>query len=95
MPADTHSLKHTHIYVWAHACRCPALFLAKDAVLSTFSVAKQTSIVVDSGYSCTTGKACQYLLLLCCGVLCCVCCSELNQTECMSAALLSYCKCSL
>lgn len=38
------------------ASRCPALFLAKDAVLSTFSVAKQTSIVVDSGYSCTTGK---------------------------------------
>lgn len=38
------------------AARCPALFLAKDAVLSTFSVAKQTSIVVDSGYSCTTGK---------------------------------------
>lgn len=34
--------------------RCPALFLAKDAALSTFSVAKQTSIVVDSGYSCTT-----------------------------------------
>jgi hypothetical protein len=36
--------------------RCPALFLAKDAALSTFSVAKQTSIVVDSGYSCTTGE---------------------------------------
>lgn len=37
--------------------RCPALFLAKDAALSTFSVAKQTSIVVDSGYSCTTGES--------------------------------------
>jgi hypothetical protein len=35
--------------------RCPALFLAKDAVLSTFSVAKQTAIVVDSGYTSTTG----------------------------------------
>jgi hypothetical protein len=36
-------------------CSCPALFLAKDAVLATFSVAKQTSVVVDSGYFCTTG----------------------------------------
>lgn len=35
--------------------RCPALFLSKDAVLSTFSVAKQTSVVVDSGYHSTTG----------------------------------------
>eukprot|EP00775_Hariotina_reticulata_P005728 gene5728-5968_t len=34
--------------------RCPALFLAKDAVLTTFSVAKQTSVVIDSGYHCTT-----------------------------------------
>lgn len=33
---------------------CPALFLAKDAVLATFSVAKQTSVVVDAGYGCTT-----------------------------------------
>jgi actin-related protein len=41
----------------AAARRCPALFLAKDAVLATFSVAKQTSVVVDSGYFCTTGEA--------------------------------------
>eukprot|EP00879_Flechtneria_rotunda_P015088 GHRR01015768.1.p1 GENE.GHRR01015768.1~~GHRR01015768.1.p1 ORF type:complete len:296 (+),score=87.04 GHRR01015768.1:334-1221(+) len=33
---------------------CPALFLAKDAVLTTFTSAKQTSVVVDSGYTCTT-----------------------------------------
>jgi hypothetical protein len=45
------------IHVVSHVlCRCPALFLAKDAVLSTFSVAKQTAIVVDSGYSSTTGN---------------------------------------
>lgn len=37
--------------------RCPALFLAKAAVLTTFSMAKQTSVVVDSGYSCTTVSA--------------------------------------
>jgi Actin len=34
---------------------CPALYLAKDAVLATFSVAKQTSVVVDAGHSATTG----------------------------------------
>ncbi|KAF8055322.1 ARP4 [Scenedesmus sp. PABB004] len=33
---------------------CPALFLAKDAVLATFSVAKQTGVVVDAGYDATT-----------------------------------------
>jgi hypothetical protein len=35
---------------------CPALFLAKSAVLNSFAVAKQTSLVVDAGYTNTTGK---------------------------------------
>ena len=35
---------------------CPALFLAKAAVLNSFAVAKQTSLVVDAGYMNTTGK---------------------------------------
>eukprot|EP00878_Enallax_costatus_P008234 GHUV01008608.1.p1 GENE.GHUV01008608.1~~GHUV01008608.1.p1 ORF type:complete len:383 (+),score=71.29 GHUV01008608.1:747-1895(+) len=33
---------------------CPALFLATNAVLATFSVAKQTSVVMDAGYHGTT-----------------------------------------
>ena len=35
---------------------CPALFLAKVAVLSAFAVGKQTALVVDAGYGGTTGE---------------------------------------
>lgn len=42
----------------------PALFLAKNAVLSAFATAKQTALVVDSGHAATTVAAVQdgYLL---------------------------------
>lgn len=51
---NTREVREKTVQMAFEHLRCPALFLAKDAVLSTFSVAKQTSIVVDSGYSCTT-----------------------------------------
>jgi len=34
----------------------PALFLAKNAVLSSFATGRQTSLVVDCGHEGTTGK---------------------------------------
>jgi actin-like protein 6A len=34
----------------------PALFLAKNAMLSAFATARQTALVVDSGYRATTGQ---------------------------------------
>ena len=37
--------------------KCPALFLAKNAVLSAFATAKQTALVVDSGHNGTTGES--------------------------------------
>jgi hypothetical protein len=37
----------------------PALFLAKNAVLSAFATAKQTALVVDSGHVGTTGEELQ------------------------------------
>ena len=36
---------------------CPALYLAKNAVLSAFATAKQTALVVDTGHASTTGGA--------------------------------------
>lgn len=35
--------------------RCPALFLAKAAVLSAFALGRQTALVVDAGHGGTTG----------------------------------------
>lgn len=35
---------------------CPALFLAKAAVLSAFAVGRQTALVIDAGYGGTTGE---------------------------------------
>lgn len=34
----------------------PALFLAKNAVLSSFATARQTSLVIDTGYNSTSGQ---------------------------------------
>ena len=39
------------------ATNCPALFLAKAAVLSAFAVGRQTALVVDAGHRGTTGGA--------------------------------------
>jgi actin-like protein 6A len=35
--------------------KSPALFMAKNAVLSAFATAKQTALVVDAGHDATTG----------------------------------------
>jgi hypothetical protein len=35
--------------------KSPALFLAKNAVLASFAVGRQTSLVIDSGHNTTTG----------------------------------------
>ena len=37
--------------------KSPALFLAKNAVLSAFATAKQTALVVDAGHDGTTGQS--------------------------------------
>jgi actin-related protein len=36
--------------------QAPALYVAKHAMLSCFATARQTALVVDSGYRATTGK---------------------------------------
>lgn len=47
--------------------KVPAAFLAKAAVLSSFAVGKQTSLVVDAGYQATTSEwASSWDLLLGC-----------------------------
>ena len=35
---------------------CPAVFLAKNAVLSSFATGRQTSLVVDAGHEGTVGE---------------------------------------
>ena len=37
--------------------KVPALYMAKNAVLSAFATAKQTALVVDAGHEATTGAA--------------------------------------
>jgi actin-related protein len=36
----------------------PALFLARDAVLSSFATGRATAMVVDAGHDSTTGEPC-------------------------------------
>ncbi len=36
--------------------KSPAAFLAKSAVLASFAVGRQTSLVIDSGHNSTTGR---------------------------------------
>ena len=43
----------------------PAVFLGKNAMLSSFAVGRQTSLVVDTGHEATVGEA-----LLCCEEAC-------------------------
>eukprot|EP00955_Chlamydomonas_euryale_P092471 364708-Chlamydomonas_euryale.AAC.14 len=50
---------------------CPALFLARNSVLSAFATAKQTALVVDSGHEATTGAcACEDAQFLACACGC-------------------------
>lgn len=35
---------------------CPAIFLAKNAVLSSFATGRQTSLVMDAGHEGTVGE---------------------------------------
>lgn len=45
--------------------QAPALYVAKNAMLSCFATARQTALVVDSGYRATTGEGhCGFVLLL-------------------------------
>ena len=43
--------------------RPPAVFMAKNAVLSSFATGRQTSVVVDIGHEGTTGAAEDYCRL--------------------------------
>lgn len=40
---------------------CPAIFLAKNAVLSSFATGRQTSLVVDAGNEGTVGEHLTFL----------------------------------
>ncbi len=43
------------VEVLFETCRCPAVFLARAAVLASFAVGRQSSLVVDAGYRGVTG----------------------------------------
>lgn len=45
--------------------KAPAVFLAKNAVLSSFAVGRQTSLVVDCGHNGTTGKSRLIIIYVC------------------------------
>lgn len=46
---------------------CPAIFLAKNAVLSSFATGRQTSLVMDAGHEGTVGE--QFILCHLCALL--------------------------
>jgi hypothetical protein len=52
---NTRAAREKAVELLFESQRCPALYLAKSAVLSAFAVGKQTALVVDAGYRGTTG----------------------------------------
>jgi hypothetical protein len=77
----TRSARERAVEVLFEGLGCPALYLAKSAVLAAFAVGKQTALVVDAGYRGTTGEwwGCGLVgavlcAVLCACVLCCVVC---------------------
>ncbi|KAI8471791.1 MAG: actin-related protein Arp4 [Monoraphidium minutum] len=54
---NTRAGREKAVEVMFESQACPALFLAKAAVLSAFAVGKQTALVVDAGYRGTTVAA--------------------------------------
>lgn len=42
----------------------PAVFLAKNAVLSSFAIGRQTSLVVDAGHESTLGRYILYTYII-------------------------------
>lgn len=54
---NTRAAREKAVEVLFESQHCPALYLAKSAVLSAFAVGKQTALVVDAGYRGTTVAA--------------------------------------
>lgn len=53
---NTKPLREQMVQAMFEAYGCPAVFLAKNAVLSSFATGRQTSLVVDAGHEGTVGK---------------------------------------
>ena len=51
------SVRETAVELLFEKFQTPALFLAKNAVLSSFASGRQTSLVVDMGYESSIGKS--------------------------------------
>lgn len=50
------SVRETAVELLFEKFQTPALFLAKNAVLSSFASGRQTSLVIDMGYESSVGK---------------------------------------
>jgi len=66
---NTRAAREKAVQVLFETQGCPALFMAKSAVLSAFAVGKQTALVVDAGYRGTTGGCCAALCVVLLGLL--------------------------
>ena len=53
---NTKALREQMVQTAFEQYGCPAIFLAKNAVLSSFATGRQTSLVVDAGHEGTVGK---------------------------------------
>ncbi len=54
---NTRSCRERLVEMVFETFNAPALFLAKNAMLTSFASARQTALVVDAGYRSTTGGA--------------------------------------
>lgn len=52
---DTNAVREKMIELMFETYNVPAVFVAKNAVLSSFAMGRQTSLVVDMGHDATVG----------------------------------------
>jgi actin-like protein 6A len=52
---NTRAGREKAVQVLFESTSCPAIFLAKAAVLAAFAVGRQTALVLDAGHRGTTG----------------------------------------
>ena len=60
---NTNSVREKMVELMFETYNVPAVFLAKNAVLSSFAMGRQTSLVVDMGHESTVGTSCTWLLI--------------------------------
>ena len=73
---NTRELREKTVEMVFEKLASPAVFLARNAVLTSFAMGRQSSLVVDAGHEGTTGNALDFPVSV--RIACCCLCQNLN-----------------